>query len=120
MVRRVLDVLGLTVFGLEISMQDHGSSRVAGRLRVSDKPHDIAACLRRVFAIVAAVQSAHDLAEDAPHELLLADLVLALQVADDPAQIAIAAIFHVQMQILRGLDVVALEVGHDVGVPELL
>lgn len=69
---------------------------------------------------MAAVQGADDLAEDAPDELLLAHLVLVLQVADDASQVAVAAVLHVQMQVLARLDVVALEVGDDVGVAQLL
>lgn len=49
---------------------------------------------------MAAVQCADDLAEDAPHKLLFAHLVLVLEVTDDAPQIAISAVFHVQMQVL--------------------
>jgi hypothetical protein len=114
------DDQGLTVLGLQIPVQDHGLPRITGRLRVGAQSHDIAAGGGRVFAKVAAVQGADDLAEDAPHKLLLAHLVLVLQVADDAAQVAVPAVLHVQVQILRDLDVVALEVGDDVRVAELL
>lgn len=69
---------------------------------------------------MAAVQGADDLAEDAPDKFLLAHLVLVLQVADDASQISVAAVFHVQVQVLARLDVVALEVRDDVGVSKFL
>ena len=97
-----------------------GFAWVTGRLRVANEPHDVAACRRWVFTVVAAVQGADDLAEDAPHKFLLAHEVFVLQVADDASQVAIAAVLHVQVQVLARLDVVALEVGDDVGVPQLL
>jgi hypothetical protein len=109
----------LTVLRLEIPVKDHGFPRVTSRLRVANQPHDVTACCGRVFTIVAAVQRADDLAEDAPHKLLLAHLVLVLQVPDDAPQVAVAAVFHVQVKVLRGLDVVTLEVGDDVRVAEL-
>jgi len=109
----------LTVLGLQIAMKDHGLSWITSRLRVAHEPHDIAAGCRRVFAVVAAVQGADDLAEDAPHKLLLAHLVLVLEVADDTAEVAVAAVFHVQVKVLGCLDVVALKVGDNVGVSQL-
>ena len=101
-------------------MENHGLARVTGRLRVANESHDVAACRRWVFAVVAAVQGADDLAEDAPDELLLAHLVLVLEVADDTSEVAVAAVLHVEVKVLRCLDVVALEVGDDVGVAEFL
>ena len=66
-------------------MKDHGFAGVANRLRIADETHDVAPSGGRVFTIVAAVQCAHNLAEDAPDEFLLAHLVLVLQFADDAA-----------------------------------
>lgn len=98
-------------------MQDHGLGAGVGRgLGIGGQAQDVAAGGGGVLAVVAAVQGADDLAEDAPHKLLVADLVLVLQLADDAAQVAVAAVLHVQVQVLAGLDVVALKVGHDVGV----
>lgn len=101
-------------------MENHGLAWVTGRLRVANESHDVAACRRWVFTVVAAVQGADDLAEDAPDELLLAHLVLVLEVADDTSEVAVAAVLHVEVKVLRCLDVVALEVGDDVGVAEFL
>lgn len=101
-------------------MENHGLAWVTGRLRIANESHDVAACRRWVFTVVAAVQGADDLAEDAPDELLLAHLVLVLEVADDTSEVAVAAVLHVEVKVLRCLDVVALEVGDDVGVAEFL
>jgi hypothetical protein len=90
----------LTVLGLQISMKNHRSLAVTDRLCVGAQAHDIASRCWRVLAKMAAVEGADDLAEDAPHELLLADLILVLQVADDAPEIAIPAVFHVQVQVL--------------------
>jgi len=101
-------------------VENHGLAWVTGRLRIANESHDVAACRRWVFTVVAAVQGADDLAEDAPDELLLAHLVLVLEVADDTSEVAVAAVLHVEVKVLRCLDVVALEVGDDVGVAEFL
>lgn len=102
-------------------MEDHGlGARVTRRFRVCSQAHDIAAGSWRVLAVVAAVEGADDLAEDAPDELLLAHEVLVLQVADGAAQISVAAVLHVQVQVLARFDVVALEVGDDVGMAQFL
>jgi hypothetical protein len=69
---------------------------------------------------MAAIKRTDNLAKDAPYKLLLANLVLVLEVSDDAPQIAIATVFHVQMQVLGGLDVVPLKVCDDVGMPEFL
>jgi hypothetical protein len=88
-------------------------------LSVRTQAQDIAASRWGVFTKVAAVQGADNLAEDTPDELLLAHLVLVLEVADDAPQVAIAAVFHVQVKVLGNLDVVALEVCDNVGVSKL-
>ena len=69
---------------------------------------------------MASVESIHDLAEDGPDELLVGELVLVLEVLDDAAEVAVAAVLHVQVQVLRGLQVLALVVADDVWVYELL
>lgn len=101
-------------------MENHRLAWVTDWLRVANQAHDVAACRRGVFAIMAAVQGADDLAEDAPDELLLAHLVLVLEVADDAPEVAVPAVLHVQMQVLGDLDVVALEVCYNVGVSQFL
>ena len=110
----------LTVLGLQIPMKDHGLAWITDRLRVADQAHDVAASRGRVFTVVASVQGAHNLAEDAPDKLLLAHLVLVLEVADDASEVAVSTVFHVEVEVLRGLDVVALEVGDNVWVSEFL
>ena len=110
----------LTILRLEISMEDHWSPWITSRLCGAAQAHDVAACCWRVFSIMAAVQCADDLAKDAPDKLFLADLVLVLKVANDAPEVAIATVLHVQVQVLRYLDMVALEVRNDVGVSKLL
>ena len=109
----------LTVLRLEVSMENHGLAWITDRLRIANEAHDVAACRRWVFTIMAAVQGADDLAEDAPDKLLLANLVLVLQVSNDTSEVAVSAVFHVEVEVLRCLDVVAFEVGDDVGVSKL-
>ena len=112
--------LQLTILRLEIPVQDHRLPRITGGFRIRTQSHDIASSCRRVLTEVTPVQRADDLAEDAPYELLLAHLVLVLEVTNDAPEVAIAAVFHIQVQVLRCLDVVALEVGYDVWVAEFL
>jgi hypothetical protein len=100
-------------------VKNHRLARITDRLRVANQPHYVAACRWRVFTVMTAVQGADDLAEDAPDKLLLAHLVLVLQVPDDTSEVAIAAVFHVEVQVLRCLDVITFEVGDDVGMSEL-
>jgi hypothetical protein len=109
-----------TVLRLQVPMKNHRSLAVADRLCIRAKSHDIASSRRRVFSKVAAVEGADDLAEDAPDELLLAQLVLVLQIADDAPEVAVPAVFHVQVQVLGRLDVVALEIRDDVGMAKFL
>lgn len=110
----------LTILGLQIPMKNHRSPLITGGLCIRAQAHDITASGRRVFPKMAAIQRAHNLAEDAPHELLLAHLVLVLEVSDDAPQIAVSTVLHVEMQVLGGFDVVPLEVGDDVRMSELL
>lgn len=42
-----------------------------------------------------AIQGQNQLAKDAPDEALLGSLAFQLQVLDDTAQVAVAAVFHV-------------------------
>ena len=59
-------------------MENNRLAWVTDWLRVANQAHDVAACRRGVFAIMAAVQGADDLAENAPDKLLLTNLVLVL------------------------------------------
>ena len=59
-------------------MENHRLAWVTDWLRIANQTHDVAACRRGVFTIMAAVQGADDLAENAPDKLLLTNLVLVL------------------------------------------
>jgi hypothetical protein len=101
-------------------VKDHGFARVTNRLRIANETHDVTAGRGGILAIVTAVQSTHDLAEDAPDKLLFTHLVLVLQVTDDAPQVAVSAVLHVEVKVLGCLDVVAFEVGDNVWVSEFL
>lgn len=73
-----------------------------------------------IFTIVAPIQGTHQLREDRPHEILLRPLPALRQLLHQPAQVAVAAVLHVQVQVRGGLNVLARLVLHDVGVDELL
>jgi len=111
----------LTVLGLEIAVQDHGSPCSVGHgFRVASQTHYILSSRGWILAVVAAVQSADNLTEDGPDEFLLGQLVFALEVLNDAAKIAIAAVLHVEVEVLRGLEVLPFVVADNVWMDELL
>lgn len=111
----------LTVFWFQIPMQNHGPPvAVPHGFGVGAKTHDILTSWRRVLPIVTAVESIHNLGEYGPDKFLLGKLVLVLEILDDATEVAVATVFHVEMQILRGLEMFALVVADDVGMDELL
>jgi hypothetical protein len=57
------------------------------------------------------------LGEDAPHKRLFGVLVLVGQVLDDAPEVAVSAVFHVEVQVLADLEVFAVVVADDVRVP---
>lgn len=67
---------------------------------------------------MAAVEGRNELRKDAPHKRLLSILVLLLQLLDDPTEISITAVFHVQVQILGRLEVFAVVVADNVGMAQ--
>jgi len=67
---------------------------------------------------MAAIQRPHQLRKDTPHELLLGQHISLSQLLDIPAQVAVAAVLHVKVDIVGGLDVLARVVLHDVGVAQ--
>lgn len=73
----------------------------------------------RVLAIVTAIQGRHELCKDGPHQFLVGVRVLILMRLDHDAQISVAAVFHVQMQVVRLLVMFLLVVVHNVGMVEL-
>ena len=99
----------------------HGASRDLGRavhVALREAEH-VGAHLGRIDTIVTAVQSQDELAEDAPDEALGSSLTLVLQVLDHTAEVAVAAILHVQVEILADLEMLAVVVGDNVWVPEM-
>lgn len=97
---------------------DHLALRRLPVLRALDEPEVVRSNGRRVDAVVAPKKSGHQLREGVPHEGLGGPLALVLEVLDDPAEIPAAAVLHVQVQLLLGLEVLTVVVGHDVGVAE--
>lgn len=112
----------LTILRLQVAVQDgHGSGRDLGiatgiALR---QPQDVGADLGRIDAIMAAVESHDELTEDAPDKALLGPLSLELEVLDDATEVTVAAVFHVQMQVLADLEMLAVVVGHNVGMAQM-
>lgn len=78
----------------------------------------IAPNIRRIDTVVATEQGQNQLAEYAPNEALLRPLTLEGEVLDHPTEVAVAAVLHVQVQILGDLQVFTVVVGDDVGVTE--
>lgn len=78
-------------------------------------------CLSNLWGIdtiVAAVESRDQLGEYTPDKGLLGILILDRQVADHPAEVAIAAVFHVEVQVLGGFEVLAMVVADNVWVSQ--
>lgn len=113
--------IGLTVFRLQVSVENHVWRLLAlDRLCISPKAHDVAANLRRILSIMTAIQRSDKLCKHTPHELFIGALIPQLQLFDHLAQIAIAAVLHIQMQILSRFVVFSLKVSDDVWMPKLL
>lgn len=110
-----------TILGLQVTVENHnvplllldGDGIVA-------QTHDIPPSLRRILSIVATVEGSAQLRENAPDELLVGELALSLEALDDLAEIAIAAVFHVDVKVVRRLKVHAVDVLDDVGMAQLL
>lgn len=75
--------------------------------------------IRRVNTIVTTIQRQGQLTEDAPDKRLASTLALVLQISNDPSKISISAVFHVQVQVLARLEVLAVVVLHDVVVSKM-
>ncbi len=65
-----------------------------------------------------AVQRRDQLRKDAPDKRLLGILVLGSQVSDHSAQVAIATVLHVQVEVLGRFEMLAVIVADDVGVSQ--
>lgn len=87
-------------------------------LRALDEPKVVRPDGRRVNAVVAAEEGGHQLREGVPDEGLGGALALVLEVPDDATEVPAAAVLHVQVQLLLGLEVLAVVVADDVGVAE--
>lgn len=71
-----------------------------------------------IFAVVAAVQSADQLCEDGPNKLLVGVFIASLQILNHHSQVSIAAVLHVEVQVMRGLQVLLLVVGDNIRMAE--
>ena len=102
-------------------MQDHvGRLLALQRLCIFPQPHDVSPDVGWVFAVVAAIKRRDQLRQYAPDKLFIGVLVLQLQSFDDLTQVSVPTVFHVEMEVLRGLEVVSLKVLHDVCMFEFL
>jgi hypothetical protein len=102
-------------------VQDHGLAiAIAHRLCVRTQTHDVLAWRRRILAMMTSVQGADNLAEDAPDKLFIRVFAVVLELLDDAPEVAIAAVLHVQVEVLRRLEVLALVVPDDIRVDQLL
>lgn len=117
--RMVAALVKLTIFRLEIAMQDHDLRLLPlETLLLWDRSQDVRSHRWRVDSIVAAIQSGHQLGQNTPNKLLFRIFVRGLEVLDDHAQVTAPAVFHVEIQVLRGLEVFSVVVGDDVGVSQ--
>lgn len=91
--------------------------RRTGNSALREAEH-IAPNIRRIDTVVTAEQGQDQLAEYAPHEALLCPLTLEGEVLDHPTEVAVAAVLHIQVQVLGDLQVLTVIVGDDVGVAE--
>lgn len=87
-------------------------------LRALDEPEVVRPNGGRIDAVVAAEKGRHQLREGVPDKGLGGALALVLEVLDDTAEVTAAAVLHVQVQLLLGLEVFAVVVADDVGVAE--
>jgi hypothetical protein len=106
----------LTIFWFEISMQDHNTASRCSWFRSITQSHDITPNFRRVNAIVTPVKGSDQLSEHAPHKALFRVLFLDLKVFDDATEISISTIFHIEVEVLSGLQVFSVVVSDDVWV----
>lgn len=58
------------------------------------------------------------LGENAPDEGLFGILILLLQVANDTAKVSIAAILHIEVEVLGHLEMLPVVITHNIGVAE--
>lgn len=75
---------------------------------------------RRILTVMTPIQRTHQLRKHLPHKLLVRKPVPILQLLDITSEISIPAVFHIQMQIMRGFEMFAMAVLYDVGVAERL
>jgi hypothetical protein len=68
---------------------------------------------------VTTVKGQRQLTEDAPDERLRSPLALVLEVPDDPAQVPVPTVFHIQVQVLARLEVLSVVVLNDVVVSKM-
>lgn len=73
----------------------------------------------RVFTVVTSVKSRHYLSKDGPDKFFIGVSVSVLEVLDHDAKIAVAAVFHVEMQVVRFLVVFLFVIVDDIRVIEL-
>jgi len=108
----------LTIFGLEVAVEYcHASRRRLGSRGCAEPQHRLTN-FGGVDAIVTTVQGGDQLGKGAPDKRFLRILILLRQITDHPAQVAISAVFHVEVKVLRGFEVLAMVVADDVWVAQ--
>lgn len=119
LLQRAVTCLLLTILRLEIAVQDHLVRLLAlEREGILGQADCVAVDLWWLLAVMAAVQGADELGKDGPNELFVGQFVASLEVLDHDTKIAIAAVFHVKMQVVGCFEMFSLIVGDDVGVAE--
>lgn len=102
-------------------MQNHDlvlSTQTLWRFDLTRQAQHVCACFRRIEAVVATVEGSGQLREYAPDKSLLGELILSDKVPDQLAEISTTTVFHVQVQVLSVLEMVAVVVCDDVRVPQ--
>lgn len=112
----------LTVLGLEIPVKDGHSTR--GHLRrplqcALGKAQYLRPNIRWINTIVTTVQRQGQLPKDTPDKGFGRSLTLVLEIPNNPAEISISAVFHVQVQVLARLEVFSVVVLDNVVVSKM-
>jgi hypothetical protein len=111
----------ITILRFQISVKNHVRRLFALEfvwLRVLSQPHNIAPDIRWILSVMAAIERGNQLRKDAPNKLLFSILVFVFQPLDHLSQITVAAIFHVQVEVLSDFEMFALVVLNDIRMSE--
>lgn len=105
-------------------MQDHNSllslrnQPASIPLDLPRRPMQVTSNLRRLTPNMTPIKRLNDLCEDSPDKFFRRIFPRLLESFDNAAQITATAVFHVDVEFLRLLEVFAVEVRYDVGMVE--